>query len=103
MKIRNGTGKWLLRQVLYKYAPRALVDRPKMGFGVPVGDWLRGPLREWGEDLLSEKMLKGQGYLNAKLVRTKWSEHLSGRFDHLHQLWDVLMFQSWLVQRESAS
>jgi asparagine synthase (glutamine-hydrolysing) len=97
MKIRNGTGKWLLRQVLYKYVPRALVDRPKMGFGVPVGDWLRGPLREWGEDLLSEKMLQGQDYLNAKLVRTKWSEHLSGRFDHSHQLWDVLMFQSWLV------
>jgi asparagine synthase (glutamine-hydrolysing) len=72
-----------------------------MGFGVPVGDWLRGPLREWGEDLLSEKMLQRQGYLNTKLVRAKWSEHLSGRFDHL-QLWDVLMFQSWLSQQESA-
>jgi asparagine synthase (glutamine-hydrolysing) len=97
MKIRNGTGKWLLRQVLHKYVPSALVERPKMGFGVPVGDWLRGPLREWGESLINKDLLNSQGYLNAELVHKKWNEHQSKQCDHLHELWDVLMFQSWLA------
>jgi len=99
MKIRHGTSKWLLRQVLNRYVPRPLVERPKMGFGVPVGEWLRGPLRGWGESLLNENQLRRQGYLNPELVRAKWAEHQSGQRDHLHKLWDVLMFQSWLQRQ----
>jgi asparagine synthase (glutamine-hydrolysing) len=95
MKIRNGQGKWLLRQLLSRYIPESMFNRPKMGFGVPIDSWLRGPLREWGEDLLDEKKLKEQGYLNADLVRKTWQDHLSGRYNCQNQLWNVLMFQSW--------
>jgi len=96
MKIRGDQGKWILRQVLYKYVPKKLVERPKMGFNVPIGDWLRGPLRDWAEDLLDESKIKREGYLNPRLVRIKWNEHLSGKKDLQYCLWDVLMFQSWL-------
>jgi len=96
MKIRNGEGKWALRQVLYKYVPRDLIERPKAGFGVPVGEWLRGPLRDWAEDLINEKRLQSEGYLNSTLIRTTWQQHLSGRHDWSHHLWAVLMFQAWL-------
>jgi asparagine synthase (glutamine-hydrolysing) len=95
IKIRGGVGKWPLRQVLKRYVPEKLFDRPKMGFGIPVGDWLRGPLREWAEDLLSEANLADGGRLDVKSVRSNWQEHLSGRRNLVHQLWSVLMFLSW--------
>jgi asparagine synthase (glutamine-hydrolysing) len=95
LKIRHGRRKWILRQVLYRYVPHRLVERPKMGFGVPIDSWLRGPLREWAEDLLDETRLRGDGFLNAKMVRTAWQEHLSGHRNRHYQLWNILMFQAW--------
>ena len=96
MKIRDGQGKWALRQVLYKYVPKELIDRPKAGFAIPVGQWLRGPLRDWAEALLDEKRLEFEGYFYPKPIRDKWLQHLTGRYDHTPSLWAVLMFQSWL-------
>ena len=96
MKIRNGESKWILRQVLDQYIPRRLVERPKMGFGVPIDSWLRGPLKDWAESLLCESRLKQEGFFYADPIRNKWKSHLSGDFNHQHDLWSVLMFQSWL-------
>lgn len=94
-RMRGGQGKWLLRQLLYKYVPQALVDRPKAGFSVPIGLWLRGPLRAWAEDLLSETALRESGVLNAAGVSRRWREHVEGRADWSYPLWSVLMFQAW--------
>jgi asparagine synthase (glutamine-hydrolysing) len=94
-KVRNGVTKWLLRQVLYRHVPARLIDRPKMGFGIPLGEWLRGPLREWAEELLSEKRLSDGGLVDVKTVRRYWQEHQSGRRNWQYLLWDVLMLEAW--------
>ncbi|HET6934649.1 MAG TPA: asparagine synthase (glutamine-hydrolyzing) [Candidatus Angelobacter sp.] len=95
MKIRQGVSKWILRQVLYKHVPAQLFDRPKMGFAVPLEHWLRGPLRQWAEERLSEENLRGQHLLEPELVRSRWREHISGRRNWQYLLWNVLVFQDW--------
>ena len=96
LKIRNGEGKWLLRQLLYRYVPKTLVDRPKTGFGVPLETWLLGPLRDWAEALLDERRLRSEGFFNPVPIRKIWAAHLSGQGSWQYRLWDVLMFQAWL-------
>lgn len=99
LKYRDNQGKWILRQVLYQYVPKALIDRPKMGFGVPLGTWLRHDLRDWVETLLDPQHLQQQGLLNTQLIRQQWQAHLAGQGDYSNQLWPVLMFESWSNQR----
>jgi asparagine synthase (glutamine-hydrolysing) len=94
-KIRGRTQKWILRQVLERHVPAALFERPKMGFGVPVGQWLRGPLKDWATDLIDENVLRADAILDPQVVRATWDAHEAGRGNHEHQLWAVLMFQAW--------
>jgi asparagine synthase (glutamine-hydrolysing) len=95
LKVRDGVTKWALREVLYRRVPRRLVERPKMGFGVPISEWLRGPLRSWAEELLSEKRLSQQALFNPSLIRERWQAHLEGT-NWAYPLWNVLMAQAWL-------
>jgi asparagine synthase (glutamine-hydrolysing) len=101
MKMRDGQSKWLLRQVLYQYVPKELIERPKMGFGIPVGEWMRGPLKAWVEELLDESRLRQEGFFNVQLIRLRWQEHLSGKRNWQYFLWSVLMFQAWLTEEQS--
>ena len=96
-KLKNGAGKWVLRQLLERYVPKTLWNRPKQGFALPIENWLRGPLREWAENLLSEESLKNDGYLEAPLIRKFWHEHLNGK-NHQHALWNILSYLAWRNQ-----
>ena len=95
MKVRDGQGKWALRQILYRQVPRHLIERPKTGFSIPLGDWLRGPLRPWADELLSPDALAVDDLLDPAPVLAAWQEHLSGRRDWTQKLWIILMFQAW--------
>ena len=98
LRVHNGSGKWLLKELLSRYVPRTLTDRPKTGFGIPLDSWLRGPLRDWAESLLDESRLRSEGFLHPGPIREKWLEHASGRRNWAYPLWDVIMFQSWLEE-----
>ena len=100
MKIRNSKSKWALRQVLYKYDPSELIERPKTGFALPIGHWLTGPLRDWAEAILVPNRLTNDGYLNTEAVRRRLDEHLTGNRELTASLWSVSMFQSWLNVRK---
>jgi len=101
LKVRGGVTKWLLREVLYRHVPKELIERPKMGFGVPIDSWLRGSLRSWAESLLDPARLLREGFFNPAPIRQKWKEHLSGTRNWQYYLWDVLMFQTWLEKENS--
>ncbi|WP_439888865.1 asparagine synthase (glutamine-hydrolyzing) [Pseudomonas sp. MBLB4123] len=100
LKIREGKGKWVLREMLYRHVPRELIDRPKKGFSIPLAIWLRGSLRGWAEALLDESRLQREGYFNAAPVRRVWLEHLHSKADHSTKLWSILMFQAWLEEQK---
>lgn len=104
LKLRHENGKyvtkWALRKVLYKYVPKSLIERPKVGFGLPIGAWIRGPLREWAEDLLSKKRINEDGYFFYEPIRLKWKEHIDGKGSWEHSLWNVLMFNAWLQEEK---
>lgn len=100
MKVRDGKSKWILRQVLYQYVPEKLIERPKAGFGIPLGDWLRGPLRAWVEALLDVSRLQQEGFFNVEYIRAKWQAHLEGRRNNSTFLWNILMFQVWLEENK---
>jgi asparagine synthase (glutamine-hydrolysing) len=98
LKIRDGQGKWILRQILYKYVPKELIERPKAGFGIPLGTWLRGPLKDWAQSLIEPKRLEAEGYFYPEPISKIWREHLSGQRDWSGRLWTILMFQAWLAE-----
>jgi len=96
LKVRDGRGKHLVRKLLYGMVPRELVERPKAGFALPVGEWIKGPLRPWAEDLLNPEIIKSQGWFDADMIASRWRQHLSGQRDSTAAIWAILMFQSWL-------
>jgi asparagine synthase (glutamine-hydrolysing) len=100
MKVRDGRGKLILRKLLHKYVPAPLVDRPKNGFAVPVGEWIKGPFRPWAEELLAPQRIQTDGWFEPNLVLSRWRAHLSGKSDSTAALWAVLMFQSWLLEEQ---
>ncbi len=100
MKMRGNRSKWILRQVLNKYLPKKIYQGPKSGFAVPIGDWLRGPLREWAEDLIDPNLIYSQNFFHSEHINKKWKEHISGKRDWSSQLWTILMFQSWLIENK---
>ena len=100
-RVRDGRGKWVVRRLLHRHVPAKLVERPKMGFGIPVGDWLRGPLRSWADDLLEPSLLAEQGYLDPVGVTTRWRAHRDQGDDLVLPLWPILMFQAWLLEEAS--
>ena len=102
MKIKNAQGKWPLRQVLYKYVPKEMMERSKQGFNIPIEHWLRGPLKEWASDLLDESRLLQEGFFDSVAITKMWNEHLSGKRRFQGYLWNVLMFQAWLKENYSA-
>lgn len=99
-KIRHGKGKWILRELLYRHVPKELIERPKKGFSIPLGGWLRGPLRDWAETLLDSTLLEQQGYFNSGAVRRVWAQHIDGQVDRSRKLWSILMFQAWLMEQD---
>ena len=103
LKVRGGKGKHIVRQLLYGLVPPAMVERPKAGFAIPIGEWIKGPLRPWAEDLLSRESLQCNGLLDPGIVRRRWADHLSGRRDSTPALWAILMLQSWLREQQSAT
>jgi asparagine synthase (glutamine-hydrolysing) len=102
LKMRGSKTKWLLRQVLYRHVPPVLIERPKMGFGVPIDSWMRGPLRDWVEALIDERRLREEGFFYPETIRKAWDEHLAGRANQF-KLWSVLMFQAWLEARRGGA
>jgi asparagine synthase (glutamine-hydrolysing) len=102
MKIRGGKGKDIIRKLLYREAPAALFERPKAGFAVPVGEWVKGPLRPWAESLLDRGRITGEGFFDPQIVHRRWRDHLEGKADSTAALWSILMFQAWLDESRPA-
>jgi asparagine synthase (glutamine-hydrolysing) len=100
-KISGGKGKQIVRKLLYRQAPRELFERPKAGFGIPLGEWLRGPLRDWAESLLEERRLSREGWFDSHAVQRRWRDHLNGRRDSPSAIWSILMFQAWLDEQRA--
>jgi asparagine synthase (glutamine-hydrolysing) len=101
LKIRGGSGKHILKKMLFREAPREIFERPKAGFGIPVGEWVRGPLRDWAENLLDPARMRCEGWFDAEAVNRRWLEHLSGQRDSTPALWAILMFQAWSRAQDS--
>jgi asparagine synthase (glutamine-hydrolysing) len=102
MLVRGGVGKWVLRRILDRYVPRELIERPKAGFSIPLGEWLRGPLRDWAESHLDTSKLAAEGFFDASKISVMWNQHLSGSYDRSPYLWNVLMFQAWCASTGAA-
>jgi len=103
MRVRDGKGKWILREILSNYVPSYLYEQPKMGFGIPIGELLLGPLRDWAESLLSANKLENSGCFDIDTVRNLWREHVDKKHNNEHTIWNILMFQAWweVIQHET--